>query len=351
MTAPRRSRTIPALTGLRGVAALWVVGFHLGPELTGAVPALAALRPLLDAGYLGVDLFFALSGYVLALRYGDEWRGGATGVVEYLRRRLARILPLHAAVLFTLTGGVALAGVLGFTRFAASPLWRPEAWLPQLLLVHAWGGQGPAWNVPSWSLSCEWLGYLALPWWLPLSQRLPLRAVRPVAAICVAVGLAAGLGLHGSWNLTHEGAVLRFVPSFAAGTLLARLPHHTPRHRAPLLVGAIGVTAMAGAPPALLVPLLVAFVAVLARDEGLVARGLAHPRMQRLGTLSFALYLVHEPVLLVTGTGAPPWLAEEPAFLLAQLAAIAAVTWGAATFVEEPARRWLLRRPRTRSFA
>ena len=359
------TRQIHALTGLRGVAALWVVGFHIGPELVHAVPWLAPIGPLLASGYLGVDLFFALSGYVLALRYGPEWSAGATDVHTYLRRRIARIFPLHAAVLVTLTAGVVVARALDFERFAASGLWRADRWLPQLLLVHAWGGQEPAWNVPSWSLSCEWLGYLALPTVLPVAWRCSARLARVVAAAILLTGLAIGVAVHGHWNLTHEGAVVRFAASFFAGMVAARAhgaegeitirakrgrqPWH--RSASPALAGAAVVAAAAGASPFLIVPLLVALVVGLAGDRGVLGRALAAPPMRALGRLSFALYLVHEVVMLVVGTTLSAEIIGAVPSLVVQVACVAGATFVAHHAFEEPARRWLLSPRASRSRA
>ena len=106
---PRSVGEIKALTGLRGVAALWVVWHHLGREPGFAVPFGQAL-PL--RGYLAVDLFFVLSGFVLSLAFADwfiagvNWR--AAGV--FAARRLTRIWPMHAAALLALLAAYSWVG-------------------------------------------------------------------------------------------------------------------------------------------------------------------------------------------------------------------------------------------------
>ena len=101
-TAPGTRRAdIPHLTGLRFVAALWVLAHHLSFLPLGAYERwLTAVRPVLAAGPLGVDLFFALSGLVLARSYLERWDGapGAVDVGRYVRARLARVWPLYAVV-------------------------------------------------------------------------------------------------------------------------------------------------------------------------------------------------------------------------------------------------------------
>src|SRR5689334_9429569 len=85
-----------ALTGIRGVAALWVVLFHLPNPLAGT-----AFAQVLSRGYLGVDLFFILSGFVLSYAYRDALpeKPMVRQALRFYAVRLARIYPLHVFVL------------------------------------------------------------------------------------------------------------------------------------------------------------------------------------------------------------------------------------------------------------
>ena len=97
-----RSGEIKALTGLRIIAAVWVVLFHFRPLLSDASPGFRdALTPVLNCGAQGVDLFFILSGFVLTWNYldrmGGSWSTRAT--LHFLWLRLARVWPVYLVTL------------------------------------------------------------------------------------------------------------------------------------------------------------------------------------------------------------------------------------------------------------
>src|SRR4029434_2342184 len=92
---------------IRGVAAWFIVLFHIRTGARTQLPE--TLMAILDKGYLAVDLFFMLSGFVLWLNYAERLRGhGIAGVPSFVARRLARIWPLHIFIL-ALTVMLALA--------------------------------------------------------------------------------------------------------------------------------------------------------------------------------------------------------------------------------------------------
>ncbi len=147
---------------MRGVAALLVAFFHLRYGVIGV--------PLFDLyifqfrfgsrGYLWVDFFFILSGFILAYRYGDACsKLNLRGYGHFVWQRVARIWPLNAVT-------VLIAIVYLGSKYGASYL-RRDAIVANLLLVHAWGHYfAPPLDFPSWSLSCEWGAYLVLPLYL-----------------------------------------------------------------------------------------------------------------------------------------------------------------------------------------
>lgn len=156
MTARHELR---ALTGMRGIAAWLVVLYHIRLSVAGLPHSVVAV---LAKGYLAVDFFFLLSGFVIWLSWGERLRRGGIGAVPgFLWRRLARIWPLH---LFMLGCAVALALLL-LALGKHDAVHQPFADLPlHILLLQNWGFTDHlAWNDPSWSISTEWAAYLLFP--------------------------------------------------------------------------------------------------------------------------------------------------------------------------------------------
>jgi peptidoglycan/LPS O-acetylase OafA/YrhL len=161
VAAPRQ---IGPLTGVRGLAALWVAGCHLVAE-PGLVSGLAAR--ILARGYLAVDLFFILSGFVMALNYGHLFKRRIRVAVfsRFLLLRLARLYPLYGSILLVRFGYTALRyGSFDLPRpWIAAPLPYPAIDLPaNLLLVQSWGIAKSSIG-PAWSVSTEWGAYMVFP--------------------------------------------------------------------------------------------------------------------------------------------------------------------------------------------
>src|SRR4051794_2329668 len=146
---------IKPLTSLRFFAAYWVVLFHYWPKL-----AVSFTPAFVQKGYLGVELFFTLSGFILCHVYLTSVGEGRFHYGSFLWARLARVYPLHLATLAGM-GLMALAALAAGFRIDPNILsWKA---LPaNVLMVHAWGFAPVAgWNHPSWSISAEWFAYLS----------------------------------------------------------------------------------------------------------------------------------------------------------------------------------------------
>ena len=147
---------LDGLTSLRFFAAFWVVLYHSWPYFAPGLP------PILSRGELGVELFFVLSGFVLAHVYFDVFGSGRFSYGQFLWARLARIYPVHLVLILGLLVMVLGAAALGLpvgdnvVVLASLPA--------QLTLTQSWGlGMEGGWNFPAWSISAEWFAYLIFP--------------------------------------------------------------------------------------------------------------------------------------------------------------------------------------------
>ncbi|MGL4420376.1 MAG: acyltransferase family protein, partial [Gemmataceae bacterium] len=137
MIAPHRPPPIPALTSVRGLAALLVVLYHFGNDLCTLFPSLRILEPLWRHGHFAVPFFFMLSGYVLYRNYAP---GFATlrrrEYARFLVARLARIYPVHLATLLVVLGMVLLSLSRGWSLTAGG--YTARDFVLNLFLMQAW---------------------------------------------------------------------------------------------------------------------------------------------------------------------------------------------------------------------
>jgi peptidoglycan/LPS O-acetylase OafA/YrhL len=222
-------KEIRALTGIRGIAALTVFLSHTHETLASRgleISVTPLEQRLFLSGGRQVDIFFVLSGFILALIYATWFDEGVNlqSYSKFLRRRLARIYPLHAFMLILILSFVLAAkwtnvAVLnGLDRFTFSTL-------PQhFLLIHAWGFVGPyggSWNPPSWSISIEALAYLLFPIFLRVTSTLRRQYSWILLGVSVAVGFAFNAVTH--WGLAGFSGISRGLTEFALGCCVANI--------------------------------------------------------------------------------------------------------------------------------
>jgi len=201
-TTPPRRRDLPALTGVRFLAAWYVVLFHAYPGFVRRYPIPRTLETFLSNGYLAVGLFFLLSGFILAYTYDGKIDGRANRV-RFWEARFARIYPVYL-----------LSLVVAFAFSGALPLGTRAAVVG---MVQAWNpfnsDMAGAWNYPAWTLSAEAFFYICFPFVLPWLSRRTERTLYlltlALTVICV-LGHTPVKGL-GDWK-NHAGFFVRYVP-------------------------------------------------------------------------------------------------------------------------------------------
>ena len=291
---------IKPLTSLRFFAAIWVVLFHYWQHLAGpAAPA------VVEKGYLGVELFFTLSGFILCHVYLSSVGDGRFKYGSFLWARLARVYPLHLA---TLAGMGLMAGVGLLAGFQVDPnilSWRSLS--ANLTLTQAWGlAPVAAWNHPSWSISAEWFAYLTFPLfaWAALKMR-----QRPYMAMGAALLFLLSLNLVfqnlAGFSLTHATiawGALRIVPCFALGCATYLVWRSEAAHRrteavigASLFGAAIVIGAQFGAPDAVIVAGFAGLILSLAKLGASGSRIASQPFFVYLGEISYSVYMVCIP--------------------------------------------------------
>ena len=321
---------LPELTPLRGVAAVLVVLFHSQIFIYPLVDGHASL--LMEKGWLWVDFFFVLSGFILTHVYGDAFRGGVTRAAywKYLRARFARVYPLHfftllwviAAGMLVLAGPIAAEWNRGL-RFILDIRTAPAC----LLLVQALYLYPTApMNTVSWSLSTEWWMYLLFPLLIPLlvaggrGRRWIWLGVVAGLYAAVKYWLVPQFGMHlwqrqpATLNTINDFAFLRCAAGFGLGMLTYRwfqlgfLRRLLQRDLAFWFVVLAVVLSLHFDVNELLIVALFPFLILATVYNGASASRLLSTRpAQRLGDWSFSIYMVHMPIFF-TYRGLAPLL-------------------------------------------
>jgi len=294
---------IRALTAIRGLAAWWVVLYHFREAMPTWTPDWFV--SLSAQGYLAVDLFFELSGLVIALNYADRFSNfDFDGFREFIVLRLARIYPLHLFMLVMFLANPLAIKVFS-TRGIPGQEYDLAYWLMSLVLVQNWGfTTSLAWNGPAWSISTEWFAYLGFPLMAAFAARLirgPVRAVAATVVLLTTLALAASaVGPNLGSNIPRFG-LMRCLLEFATGICLFHLRRHcaaaSPRYSDLAALFALASFATSAAfpmPDYWLMPLGFALlIYALADARGLAARWFSWRFLEAIGLVSYSTYMAH----------------------------------------------------------
>jgi len=314
------------LAGLRGICAWWVVFYHslglMGDSLPGP------LRDVIAHGYLAVDLFFLLSGFVIFLSYHAAVANNLPNSIgKFYWNRFARIYPLHIVML----GGYLLL-FFSFSHFsssgAAPAAYTWTSFFQSMFLVHMWVGSELTWNVPSWSISSEWFVYLFFPL-MAYSLRKLRGGVATHLAVIALIALLLHLvyafgGLHSLGSDIPRMALVRTMLEFLMGVFIGSLyinhKQFLLRFSLTALFGFIALSALyvlSPLPDHALIPvafaLLIAYLSVTASR---VTALLSRPTLVYLGEISYSTYMVHYLVYDVFKAGFVSDLQEVSQLLL-----------------------------------
>ncbi len=306
---------IPALDGLRGLAILLVLLWHYFQNLLrdDLGPVIAYIRRSMALTWSGVDLFFVLSGFLIAGLLLDNKGSGSYFRTFYIRR-ICRIFPLyyaHLAVFALLIFcGIKDVAALGWLfQNDVIPLWSYATYTQNLFMGWTWTF-GPNWMGVTWSLAVEEQFYLVLPLvvWLTPRRMLPwlllcLCAMAPVLRANVE-GLVGFVNAPWRADCLLLGALVAYwirIPNFE--TAATRYRKLLMGLLCILIVGAAymslsGHSSLGGPLTHLWLAFLYAalLLLVLVHSEGIVARALCMPALMWLGSVSYGVYIFHQAV-------------------------------------------------------
>ncbi len=298
----RHRRTLPALTGVRFLAAFYVVLFHGLPWLQQKFLLPKTLQTFLGNGYLAVNLFFILSGFILAYTYEGQI-DGKTNRLHFWEARFARIYPVYFLSLilaFWFERGLSLG-----TRLAV------------LGMVQAWNPRTPqltgAWNYPAWTLSVEAFFYLCFPFVLPWMSRRSARTLFWMIVFLPAVCIVAHTPVQGLGDLDRSSILIKAVPlpllripefllGMAIGVKLLRneATGQNSGSARRVYLAVLSALVILGLPLGVWVSIVVIPFAILVYElavgDSLLAKLLSTPLMLLLGSASYAVYLLQFPI-------------------------------------------------------
>lgn len=361
------------LDGLRGVAALLVVFYHIFEGLSFA--AGDTLITTINHGYLAVDFFFILSGFVIGYAYDDRWKRNMT-LGNFFTRRLIRLHPM--IIMGTIIGTITFC-IQGSVQWDGSHVATSAvmlALLAAMFFIPAYPGAGYdvrgngemfSLNGPSWSLFFEYIGNILYALFI---HRLSNRGLAILVALS-GIGLAwfalfdiVGYGMLGvGWTLDGAnfwGGMLRMLFPFSLGMLLSR--HFRPIKTrgafwicSAVLLILFCIPYIEGKSPVCLngVYELICIALVFPALVWIAASGKTTDKQSTricrfLGDISFPLYAIHYPLMYLFYA----WLIKNKLYTFTECWQMAALVYTGSILLaylclkcyDEPVRKWLSRK-------
>lgn len=358
------------LDGLRGVAALIVVAFHLF-EIHGTASGNVFLFPVINHGYLAVDFFFLLSGFVIAYAYDDRWGKGKMSVGNFFKRRVIRLQPM--VILGSIIGAVCFYFGAGeqFPLISQTTIWMLLLVMvigcfllpiPPAMDVRVWTEMFPL-NGPAWSLFYEYIANILYGLFVRKFSKLLLTILVVISGLTLmrlAVFGASGSVIGGHIldvdNLTI--GLTRLIYPFFCGVLLFRIGKLVKVKAgfwfcSLLLVIMLAFPRLGGDAVWInglyeSVCILLVFPLIVLMGAGSSIKGRYSVKIcDFLGKISYPVYIIHYPIIYiymayVTDNGLT-WYDTWPLMIALWLGCIG-LAYGALRLFDEPVRNWLKRR-------
>jgi peptidoglycan/LPS O-acetylase OafA/YrhL len=283
--------------------------FHIRTELVSLLPPLTHVQPLLDAGFMGVEVFFVLSGFIIAYNYAERFTGNPRiSYWRYLYMRLARLYPVHLAMIVVYLVAFATASRVNVQMGAVNK--GVEGIGANLVMLHGLplGADEFSWNGASWTITYEWFAYMAFPILVFLLVRLRTRwqliGMATVGVLVTLAGLAVLGNLGYDVSKDHISGVVRIAGEFTAGVAVYGLYRLSGRKRASW--DWLVVSAVAGAVVVIVLlhgrfedsaflalPFIPVAIFGIAKSSGWVSSLLSSRPFIYAGVTSYSLYMTH----------------------------------------------------------
>lgn len=350
---------MPALTGLRAFTATNIVFFHFwNPAWFGP------LAPMMDNGYVGVNFFFLLSGFILAYNYTDRHDARQFDRRQFWQTRFSRLYPVYVLGLLVSFPILELewryrTHANFFLGLSLTTIMQ-QGWSPRLATF---------WNTPAWTLSCETVFYLLFPLLLAIKWPRQTRKLLLILAGCWLASLVLpviymwlrpdGIGhitrmSNSYWLRAVKMTPLPHLPTFTFGIVLSRLNDRMQLpNRARYLLAVVGVGSVCAVlmqgqrmpfllmHNGLITPLFAITILGLTGHNP-ITRFLRLPLFVMIGEASYCLYIlhfnlwdwIHRSGILVRLhlMRYDPWIS----YFMLELVAL--ITY---RFIERPTRNWL----------
>ncbi|MDE7472922.1 MAG: acyltransferase [Muribaculaceae bacterium] len=357
------------LDGLRGVAALMVILYHVGEGF-----ATSSRDQVINHGYLAVDFFFVLSGFVIGYAYDGRWqRGMSTG--NFILRRIIRLQPMVVIAVLLGVLSFVIQGCEKWDGTAVSTSAVVMSLICGLFLIPAMPGTAPEvrgngemfpLNGPSWSLFFEYIGSLFYAFFLHRMSTRVLTIFTAVAGIvlaCVAIGNGSGdFHLGVGWTAANGGfwmGLARMTFSFSVGLLMSRRFKPVRIGGAfwicsALIVAVLSVPFVGGetCPVAngfydALCTLIVFPAIVYLGASGITTDAWSQRTCEFLGAISYPVYIIHYPFMYMFYAWV--WsrgLSFSQVWPVAGaiIVTVIVLAWLFLRYYDEPVRRWLTAR-------
>ncbi len=354
------NKSFDYLTSLRGLAAFWVVFYHISQYLSYYTPEW--VMSIVIKGHLAVDFFFVLSGFILTLNYQRIFGTFSFSLYRtFLIKRIARIYPLHLLVLIAYLT-IPLAYFLTGKIIPEGEKYSSVNYLMQLGLVNNWGISSElSWNIPVWSISTEWAAYLCFPLFIILLNRIKTNFI-PLVLIAINVVLFyiySSFGYDSLGQDIQNLGLIRCLLEFFMGAMICKLTQTYSYSNSVsyllltlaslsilfIVFNIISEVAFGS------ISMVVSLIAFVNLGKSTLAKGLRVKPLIILGEISYSVYLTHFFIRDIFKTLFLQGEVASPGWIISYVITVLFVSFFSFKLVELPARRAIVSYEKKRTFS